>query len=249
MGISESSYTLSGDNTHGIYSKVSGSGQFTLNNTPFTMTDGNNQVGIYAETGGVRLLATTDALIELSGEYGKGIYVANGGSVEVEGYDFRLNGSESSSIYSVGGAISVQNGVYTLEGDNSAGIYSSSGTISVVDTTIDLKSNIECFGIYAVSETNAHDLDITLDNAFLSIGYDNDNTKSGTVASSIGVFLDTKNDKNAVTLKDTDIRCYEVGVALYGGSLNIDGTGEILTKSASAIVVLDGDLVFEETSA
>lgn len=249
LEISESSYALSGDNTHGIYSKVSGLGQFTLKNTPFTMTDGNNQVGIYAEKGGVRLSATADTLIKLSGSYGKGIYVAGGGAVEIDGYDFTLNGYGSSAIYSAGGSVTVQNGAYTLTEDESAGIYSSGGKISVTDTEIVLTSNISCYGIYAVSETNVNDLDITLNRASLSIGYDSNNGKSGTVVSSIGVFLDTKNVNDTVTLSDTDIYCYEVGVALSGGSLNIDGTGEIITKYASAIVVFEGDLQFEKTSA
>lgn len=249
LDISETAYTLSGSHTHGIYSKISDSGEFTLKNTPFTMTNGDHQVGIYAEEGCVQLSATTDTQIRLSGKYGKGIYVAGGGAVEISGYDFGLNGDGSSAIYSEGGSVSVQKGAYTLASDESMGIYSSGGKISVADTEIVLTSNISCYGIYAVSEKTTNDLDITLERASLSIGYDSDNRKSGEVTSSIGVFLDTENAKNTVSLTDTDIDCYEVGVALSGGSLNIDGTGKIRTKYASAIVVLDGNLLFEKTSS
>lgn len=249
LDISETSYTLSGSYTHGIYSKISGSGKFTLNNTSFTMMNGDNQVGIYAEEGCVRLSSTINTQINLSGQNGKGIYVVGGGVVEVDGYDFGLNGDGSSAIYSEGGSVFVENGEYSLAGDASKGIYSSGGKITVVDTKIGLTSNKSCYGIYAVSEKTTDDLDIMLEGASLSVGYYSDNVKSGTVAPSIGVFLDTANTNDTVTLNDTDIYCYELGVALSGGSLSVDGKGSIVTKYASSIVVLDGNLSFEKTSA
>ena len=101
-----------------------------------------------------------------------------------------------------------------------------------------LYSNVNCYGIYAVS-TDDSALDIRLNGVTANVGYESEEEKtSGTVKSSIGVFMATNNPDNVVELTDTSIYCYEVGVALSGGKLDVNGTGEIRTKKASAIATV-----------
>ena len=226
LNVSDATCKISGNKVYGIYSTVSGEGNFIVEDTTFTLTDGTEQTGIYAENGKIQLTNTQgdNSFIDVEGNSSKGLFVKNG-AIESNGYN------------------------YTLAGTNSYGIYSEGGAIQVNDGNINLASNQSCYGVYALAQ-NGEDLDIRLSGADVSVGYDSTNNKtSGTnIEASIGVYMATNNSANAVELTNANVYSYEVGVALSGGQLNMYGDGEIKTKKASAVVVLSGDLTFEENS-
>jgi flavin reductase (DIM6/NTAB) family NADH-FMN oxidoreductase RutF len=55
------------------------------------MTNGINQTGIYSNRGRVNVKSTSSATISIAGANGKGIHVANGGSVSSEKYSYELS--------------------------------------------------------------------------------------------------------------------------------------------------------------
>ncbi len=225
IDINNCSCDIFGESAHGIYSTVMGDDNFVVNNTDFTLQDGNNQVGIYSKHGRVVLTSSTQAEIYLSGSDGKGILVEEGGSVE-------------SSHYS-----------YEIAGDRSYGIYSTGGSVEASGGTLQLDSNENCYGIY-VSSTETSAINVSVEDAEIIVGYNSTNNKtSGTHRASVGVFLATNNSSNAVNLTNTNISSYEIGVAVAGGHLNVYGEGIIETKKASAAAVASGSVTFMEDSS
>ncbi|MBR6687900.1 MAG: hypothetical protein IKL77_04015, partial [Clostridia bacterium] len=198
--------------------------KFNVNDISIRMTNGENQTGIYAENGRVNVTANTAKLISIEGNSGKGIHVSTGGSVVSTNYSYQLSGATSHGIYSTAGLVDISGGDITLD------------------------SNQSCYGIYALGTTSA--VNIVIDNASINVGYDASTTRTGTVAATIGVFLASEgSDDSLVSLNNTSISSYEIGVAVQKGTINIDGTGQILTKKASSIAVKDGNVNFSETSS
>lgn len=232
---------LSGITSYGIYAT---SGTIALTDGNVSLT-GNTSYGIYSTAGAITV---SGGNVDLSGASSYGIY-ATGGSISLANGDITLEGSSSYGIYSTAESITVEKGNVSLEGANSYGIYSGAGSVTMDGGNVTLSSNVSCYGIYAES-TNNSTLDVRLNEVNTSVGYTSTNQKtSGTVKSSIGVFMATTNPNNIVELTNSNIYCYEVGVALSGGKLNVLGSGEIKTKKASAIVVMGGDLTFESESS
>ena len=216
---------ITGDNSYGIRSYINDGGsnnKFNVNDISIRMTNGENQTGIFSENGRVNVTANTATLISIEGNSGKGIHVANGGSVYSDSYN------------------------YTLNGDYSYGIYSIGGMVEVKSTTIDLESNVSCYGIYARSDVESISIDLV--DGFIDVGYNAGGTKTGTVAASVGVFMATNNSANTVNITRSKIHSYEIGIALEGGSLNVNETATVLTQKASSIVVLGGNLTFAEST-
>ena len=225
IDVSEGQMQVKGDSSYGIFSLVEGDDSFNVKNLLITMTDGDGQTGIYAENGRVNISATDVAknTMTIDGNDAKGISVANGGSVDSDNYN------------------------YTLNGDYSYGIHSIGGMVEVKSTTIDLESNVSCYGIYARSDVESISIDLV--DGFIDVGYNAGGTKSGTVAASVGVFMATNNNANTVNITRSKIHSYEIGIALEGGSLNVNETATVLTQKASSIVVLGGNLTFAESTA
>ncbi len=222
IDIDGGSVTVTGDNTFGIKSSVAGE-NFTVKNLPVTMENGNNQVGIYSEKGTVSVAATDSATITVSGSNGKGISVGIGGNVVSENYSYRLLGEKS------------------------FGIYSEAGTVTLSGGTIDVVRGIESYGVYAVSQEH---LEIAVANATINVGvYETANKTNTTTAASIGVFLSSISTDSKITLDgEVYVNSLEVGVAVNGGSLTINGNGKIKTERSSAIAIRGGNLVFAEES-
>lgn len=235
LSLNNAEYFIKGDFTSAIYSTVNtseGDNRFTVTNTSFTLTDGDNQVGIYTENGLVQLVNTTltPHIISLKGNNSKGVLAGAGGSVIANNYSFYLEGDYCSGIHSTGGSVSLSGGEIMLE------------------------SNVNCYGVYANSGSR---LNIALDSIDITVGYDTTQTVSKTqgqtYAASIGVFMATDDMDSVITLKNSNIKCYEVGIAIDGGSLNVTSDAYddakpyyILTNKASSIIVKKGGLSFDD---
>lgn len=231
-GETEQSYT------YGIKSAVSGTDSFNVNNFHITMAgSGTQQIGIYSTNGTVNLNYTTDTtssdkgLIYVNGDNSAGIYTGTGGSVVSDNYS------------------------YTIEGANSSGIYASAGSVTLSNGDITLSSNNSTYGIYASS---TEQLNITLNNSIINVGYvvdgviDTTNKSKSTVSASAGVFLSSSNTNSFINLTDTSIYSYELGIVSNGGKVEIHNTGTnesiIKTNKASAIAIRGGDVVLAEGS-
>ena len=216
---------IQGNNSFGINSSISGTDTFNVKDLPITMTNGTQQTGIFAQNGTVNVMSTSSKLISIDGAQGKGIHVGDGGSVISNNYSYKLSS------------------------DYSYGIYSTAGTVSVTGGDITLDSNDQCYGVYAFSASEKIKVDI--DGAEISVGYGITNNKTSDTRASVGVFLATNDNTNKITLTDTNIRCYEVGVLIDGGSLDVKSTtatpNEILTRKASSIIVKGGSVNFDES--
>lgn len=235
LSITNSNFNIYGDNTYAIYSTVSGNESFRVENTNFSIT-GDNSIGIYSANGKVIMKSTNNAQFMIDGKEGKGIFVEEGGSVD--SYDYS----------------------YYLEGKSSYGIYSSSGMVGINGGNIYLLSNESCYGIYAVS---SEEININVKNVVIAVGcsFNNnnlvlknsvpefpDNTKNGENEASVGVYMLSENEKSKLSITNSDIYCYEVGVVSAGGKIEFDETGKIITHNASAIAIKNGDINFKETS-
>lgn len=219
---------MDGSDIYGIYSTVTGEGNFVVTDTEFNLigADNTNQTGIYAENSQIKVTATAGQKINIAGANSKGIHAVGASAIV------------TSNAYS-----------YLLEGIKSAGIYAEGGLVDINGGDITLTSNQSCYGVYAFSATEEIQIDIT--GAEINVGYDSTGSRSGTVAASIGVFLATSSNANKITLTDANIKCYEVGVLIDGGSLDVKSTtataNEILTRKASSIVVKGGNITFDST--
>ncbi|MBQ8344641.1 MAG: hypothetical protein IJY42_00040 [Clostridia bacterium] len=226
LTIEDSRFTVTGDHTYGIYSTVEGMDSFHVKDTSFILDDGTYQTGIYASRGRVNVLASTNggATISTSGSYGKGIFT-DGGSVASTNYNYELLGDESYGIHSAGGTVDMMGGTVTLE------------------------SNVRCYGVYAASGDASASFAVNLTNAAVNVGIESTNTKtSGTHHASIGVYLASANHGNTITLNNTAIQCYELGIGLVGGQLNMQNGGSIKTMRASAIAISGGNLTVADAT-
>ncbi len=224
INVTNGSMQIEGTGSFGINSSITGINTFNVKDLPITMTDGTQQTGIFAQNGRVNVDATSSKLISIDDAQGKGIHVGSGGSVVSKNYSYKLSGDSSYGIYSIAGLVDISGGDITLT------------------------SNNQCYGVYAFSATEQIQIDIK--GAQIDVGYNGDNKTTDTVAS-VGVFLATTDNNNKITLTDTNIRCYEVGVLIDGGSLDIKSTNatpnEISTKKASSIIVKGGNVLFDST--
>lgn len=239
FNLANSILSLKGYGAMGVYSTVAGIGKFNITDTDFSLGDldtpsdlgTGRQVGVYAENGQVKLLATDPAndpcSITVWSHDSTGIYALNGGSVDSVGYSYRLTEDNSTGIYSSGGSVDMDGGNVTLDG------------------------NLNCHGIYAVSigDTGFH---VNLENANISVGAGKGlKAASQTYRACTGVTMMTnglENDTSNVTLTNTSITSHEIGASLCGGSLTFNGTGAINTSYASAVAVAEGDITFSEGS-
>lgn len=235
LTVSNSQFNIEGDWSYGIYNRIheetmeTHPESFVVTDTSINMSSGDENkgiTGIYSEGGMLQISSTRNDFIKISADNSTGIYV-NGGEVRSSGYSYKLTG------------------------DNSAGIYSLGGTVEVVGGNIDLESIKTCYGVYVNTDSSQSSNHITLVNAHINVGYDNATTtsKSGTVAACVGVcFAANNKGVNKLQITDSDILCYEVGIAMRGGTIefvDVDGEiNEIKTQKASAIAMLGGALVF-----
>lgn len=212
---------------YGIKSLISGTDRFTVKNFDITMTGGENQTGIYSANGTVKVVADSSAKITInadtngSAQNGIGIHVGSDGSVVSQNYS------------------------YDIQGKQSYGIIAESGTVTLSNGTIDVVSGDSCYGVYAVS---TQQLGIEINDATINVGKDDKTAKTGTIQASIGVFLSSNAKNSTVQLNNVDINSLEVGVAVNGGSLNINQKGSITTQKASAIAIRGGNLTFGATT-
>ena len=225
LSLKNAKFFIEGNYTNGIYSTVNtgiGGNSFTVTDTSFTMTNGNNQTGIRTENGLVQLNSTgSNSKITLNGTDSVGILAENGGSVTVENYDILLRGRKS------------------------VGIKSTSGSVDMTGGSITLDSNDFCYGIYA----NSNDvISIKLTGTKINVGYNDPTSKTGTVAASIGVFMASSNNASRIILDGAEIKCYEIGISLKGGSLTLENGGSIRTIKASAIDLEGGTLTLNDNA-
>lgn len=222
-------YYIRGNYTVGIYSTVDTSiegNKFEITDTSLTMTDGDNQYGIYSENGEVNLNHTSGAnpVISIEGDSSSCIIASTKGSVVANNYDFILNG------------------------DNSVGILSTGGSVSLTGGNVTLTSNKTCYGVYASSDSDI--INVSLVNMSIDVGYEgHTESKNEDCASSIGVFMASGEDGSLITLDNATVKCYELGLVLRGGSLTLKNGGTVKTRKASAIYVDGGTLTFEENSS
>ncbi|MBQ7224863.1 MAG: hypothetical protein IJX06_04870 [Clostridia bacterium] len=221
--VSDGNFTIQGNGSYGIQSYVGGTDKFTVTNANITMTNGTAQTGIYSANGRVNVSADS-ATISIAGAEGKGIHVANGGSVYSKNY------------------------AYTLKGATSYGIYSVDGQIDISGGNVTLASNDNCYGIYATAETtNAYA--INTDGVNIAVGAGITADKTAACEASIGIYMYSQNTASKITLNGSKITSYELGIVVDGGQIDISGTGgEITTENASAIALFGGSITFNEGS-
>lgn len=223
ISIDGGSVTVLGDETFGIKSSIKGE-NFTVKNFAVTMSNGNNQVGIYSANGTISVEATASATISVDGTEGKGIHVGAGGSVVSKNYEYKLSGT------------------------NSYGIFSEAGTVQMDGGKIEVESGVSSYGVYAVSQQQ---LTMDISGTEISVGYNDTTDKTqntSAVQASIGVFLSSADESSGIKLTDVNVKSLEVGVAANGGPITMRGTGSITTKYASAIAIRGGNLTFVENS-
>lgn len=223
INIDGGSVIVSSDNTFGIKSSIKGE-NFTVKNFAVTMSNGNNQVGIYSENGTVSATATDSATIIVSSDNGKGIYVGANGNVVSKNYEYKLSGT------------------------NSYGIYSEAGTVQMDGGKIEVESGVSSYGVYAVSQQQ---LTMDINGTEISVGYNDTTDKTqntAAVQASIGVFLSSAAEGSGITLTNVNVKSLEVGVAANGGPITMCGKGSIETKYASAIAIRGGNITFENGS-
>lgn len=225
INVTNGKMDIKGYRSFGIHSSISGTNTFTVTNVPISMTDGEEQTGIYAQNGRVNISAGSSTTISIDDNNGKGVHVGSGGSVVSSNYSYSLNG------------------------DNSYGIYSTGGLVKLTGGDITLTSNQSCYGVYAFSATEEIQIDIT--GSEINVGYDLTTNRTTDTRASVGVFLATSSNANKITLTDANIRCYDAGVLIDGGSLDIkstsDAKNEILTKESSSIIIKGGNITFDST--
>lgn len=270
IDIAKSECNVKGANTNGIYSLVEGEGNFTVTDTNFTMTDGDSQMGIYAENGEVSLRSTSTSTFNIAGANSKAVYAAAGSTIKSEGYTYTLSGAQSEGIHSTGGKVEVNDGSinltkissagiysmggevvatgvqFTLNGEGSVGIYATGGTITAQNSNITLTNAVGSYGIFAASATNTL-ITVNVDNATIKAGGDTQNAKSGTVRAAVGVFLMSANPYSQVRLNKAQIYANDIGIAVNGGQLNATGGGSITSYNGSAIAVEGGNVTFDST--
>ena len=237
--VSNGGITINGTNSYGINSQ---NGDITLENGSIDIA-GQNSMGIYSQNATITM---TNGDISISGATSDGIHSETGAISFTDG-NVTLTGNNSNGIYSTNATITMQDGTVSLTGTQSKGVYSTGGNITMTGGGITLDSNQTCYGIYAASD-NA--MSIILDDANVSVGFDDNTARTNTVDATVGVFLETAKKDNKITLINADVKSYEIGILLRGGSLDVKGTGqlaEIATKKASSIVVLDGNLTFDSS--
>lgn len=227
--VENSNFNVEGNKSYGIFSTVKGTDSFHIHNTNFNVT-GNDSTGIYSSNGTVNISANNSATIKLDGNQCKGISVANEGAVISNNYSYEITGEKSYGIYSTSGAISIENG------------------------NIFLNSDVNCYGIYAVSDDNTS---ITINNSTIAIGCKipatggytfNTDSKTGEVDASVGVFLSSQNTESTLDLTNINIYSYELGIVSDGGTINLNNTGKIITNKASAIAIKKGNVNFTNGS-
>lgn len=227
--VEDGTFTIDGVSTHGILSKE---GNISVENTNFTV-NGTSSHGILSVSGTITL---DDTNFTVKGDSSHGIR-SQGGNITLATGTISIKGTNSYGVRAQG-EVKITNGIITLEDSGSYGILAESGNVTFDTGSITLNSNQSCYGVYA----NAP---VTLTNSSINVGYNSTGSRSGTVAASIGVYA-----TDTVNMTGTDVRCYEIGLAVNGGSLNISGNGKrILTNNASAIVVAGGNLTFDEGSS
>ncbi len=237
INISEGSMNVAGTTAFGIHSEIAGNDKFTVNNfsiimttklSPSDTTYPSNQTGIYSANGNVQLTTNKGSTISVNGSNSRGIHTASGGSV-------------TSDYYS-----------YNIDGENSYGIYAEAGTVNVSNGNIYLTSNITNYGIYAASLESTVQIQIELKQTWISVGYGKDSKSTSTMGASVGVFLSAANISSYITLTDTSIDSYELGVVSNGGNITLSNTtgasSTINTKNASAIAIRSGSVIFDSTS-
>lgn len=244
IDIKVGSMNVAGTNAFGIHSEIAGNDKFKVQNFSITMAKvskddesyPSNQTGIYSANGTVNLSTTKGSTITVNGRDSRGIHTASGGSV-------------TSSYYS-----------YNINGEQSYGIYAEAGTVNVSNGNIYLTSNITNYGIYAASIDST--IQIELQQTWISVGYGNDSKSTDGIGASVGVFLSvantsssgnsTANNQSSITLTDTSIDSYELGVVSNGGNITLSNTtgasSTINTKKASAIAIRSGNVTFDNTS-
>ncbi len=235
--INKGSMTVSGSNTYGIKSSISGSDisgsdKFTVTDFSITMTNGSGQTAIYSANGVVKLTTSIGSNIEISPNSegnAKGIHTESGGSVYSEYYSYKINGNKS------------------------YGIYAQDGNINVKNATIWLTGNDNNYGIYATSFNESKKIEIDISVSLINIGSESTSKTSGeTYYASAGVFISTANADSSVNLTDTSIECDELGVVSNGGKVKLTNSSgsssHITTKNASAIAIRGGNVEFDANS-
>lgn len=239
LDINGASCVIHGDYSYAVYSTIPGN-NLTLTDIKFDM---------HARTG----------IGKLVGIYSEKPEGAESGTVSVKTTDgsesyIKIQGPESVAIYANGGDVYSQGCTYTIDGNFSAGIYANEGKVKIDGGHIDLHSNINCYGIYAITKSEDVEVQVDVANAHIDVGYVDSATPPTTVHTDckacIGVFLGSANENSRVTLDNSNVHSYEIGVALSGGNLVIrdsDSTpNNIKTNRGSAVAVSNGDLVFAE---
>lgn len=239
LDINGASCIIHGDYSYAVYSTIPGE-NLTLTDIKFDMYTRNN---------GGRLTGIYSMKSENS-EAGKVTVKTSPGD---ESY-INIRGDGSVGIRTDGGGVYSQGCNYIIDGNNSAGIYAREGKIQIDGGKIDMIDNVNCYGIYAIGLSENTDLDINVSHAHIDVGYIDTDTPPETTfienKACIGVFLASANPNSRVTLNNTNIYSYELGVALSGGNLTITGSNStpnyIMTNRASAVAVSNGDLIFAE---
>ncbi len=239
LNINGASCIIQGDYAYAVYSTIPGD-NLTLTDIKFDM---------YARTSVGRLTGIYSTANE-NGESGTvAVRTSEGG----ESY-INIQGHGSVGVYVDGGDVYSQGCEYTIEGNESAGIYANEGKVKIDGGHIDLVSNINCYGIYAITRNEDVEVQIDVTNAHIDVGYVDSSTPPTTVHTDckacIGVFLGSANPNSHVTLNNSNVHSYEIGLALSGGNLLVrdsDSTpNNIKTNRGSAVAVSNGDLVFAE---
>ena len=262
LKIGAADYTIYGDYARAINMQ---NGKLDINGAS-CVVHGDYSYAVYSEVPGENLILTDIKFnMHERSEIGTlvGIYskrneaTGNSGVVTIkttspgESY-VNIQGNNSAAVYAHGGDVNSQGCNYQIDGYNSAGVYVNEGAVTVNGGHIDLVSNINCYGVYAINLSEEKNVRVDVTNAHIDVGYVDSATPPTTTHSDcracIGVFLGSANPDSSVILTNSNVHSYEIGVALSGGKLVIadsDSTpNNIKTNRASAVAVSNGNLEF-----
>ena len=245
LTVKDAKMEIFGDYAYAVYSTIPGDDKLNLYNIDFTVqsrTAAGVLVGIYSAPSEEGISGAVN------------VYSTDGKESHIH-----VDGNYSAAVFSAGGKVNLDNCHVEIMGKNSAGIYANEGYIRIDGGSINVNSDIGCYGVYAFTANPDKEVNVDVTHTTIDVGYDHENPQPETsfedndgkgTAASIGVFLASANENSKINLVNSNIYSYEIGIGLSGGSLVMSDTDTtanfIKTNRASAIAVSGGDLTFAE---
>ncbi len=252
-----SAYHLDGDASHCVYAE---SGTIAFEGGRMHVL-GDDCLGIVlqlpnGEASTAGNITSANVEFEFTGAR-SGAIKLNGGDLAIEGGSVTMTGENAVALYSLGGDVLSRGVTYTMTEGKSFGVYATAGNITLHDSTVDLYSRNECYGIMGISTEDDNSLKIDAFNTDILVGgtYSDDTVTWSTDAremvdgkypASMGLFLANLTSSECyVSLYQCTISSIDIGVGVRGGKVFLqNGTSEkenlVRAKNASAFAVAGG---------